>query len=250
MPNLSFHRHYARIGLVAVMNACDPSLPTLLNVEEEISNVRDAAERASVSIDHSDSCIGDAAVVTRVTEVFKSTNLVHIACHGNQNAAHALSSGFSLSDGSLSISRLMDLDLKDAFFAFLSACETAKGDEKQPDQTVHLAAAMLFVGFRSIVGTMWSVVSLQCPRDSCRTDELQGDGRHRRPSSRKAILRETFRGGRDHTRRDSVRARLCGLRTEEEGCATRAMGDIHPHGCLRHASALEPQVVKPRCPHV
>jgi hypothetical protein len=234
--NQSFHRHQVRLGLIAAMRAWDTSLPTLLNVEEEISNVRNAAERASVSINDSGSCIGDAAVVTRVAEAFKSTNLVHIACHGNQNATHALSSGFCLSDESLNISRLMDLDLKDAFFAFLSACETAKGDEKQPDQTVHLAAAMLFVGFRSIVGTMWSVVSLHILRDSDITDELQGNGGHRRPSSRKAILREAFRGGRHHTRCGPIRARLCDLRTEEEWYATPAMGDIHPHGCLRYAS--------------
>jgi CHAT domain-containing protein len=37
----------------------------------------------------------------------------------------------------------------------MSACETAKGDQKQPDQVVHLAAAMLFAGFQSVVGTMW-----------------------------------------------------------------------------------------------
>jgi CHAT domain-containing protein len=91
--------------------------------------------------------------------VLKGTSLVHIACHGIQNTINPLSSGFCLSDSNLSVSRLMSLDLKDALFAFLSACETAKGDEKQPDQTVHLAAAMLFVGFRSVVATMWQVLS-------------------------------------------------------------------------------------------
>jgi CHAT domain-containing protein len=93
--------------------------------------------------------------MARISEVFRSTNLVHMACHGTQNSTDALSSGFCLSNGNLTVSRLMNLDLKNAFFAFLSACETAKGDEKQPDQTVHLAAAMLFVGFRSVVATMW-----------------------------------------------------------------------------------------------
>jgi CHAT domain-containing protein len=137
------------------MHPWDANLPTLLNVEEEISNVRAAAEKANVLVDESDNCIGDAAVVTRVVEVFKSTNMAHIACHGKQNVGNALSSGFCLSDSNFSISHLMGLDLKNAFFAFLSACETAKGDMKQPDQTVHLAAAMLFVGFRSVVATMW-----------------------------------------------------------------------------------------------
>jgi hypothetical protein len=118
------------------------------------------SRKASVFIDDLHSCIGDTAIGTRVADVLKSTNITHIACHGTQDAADAHSSGFCLSDGNLTVSHLMDLDLKDAFFAFLSACETAKGDEKQPDQTIHLAAAMLFVGFRSVVATMWWVFSL------------------------------------------------------------------------------------------
>ena len=42
-------------------------------------------------------------------------------------------------------------------FAFLSACHTAVGDEHAPDEIIHLAAAMQFVGFRSVIGTMWAV---------------------------------------------------------------------------------------------
>jgi CHAT domain-containing protein len=153
--NPSFYRHEVKLGLIAAMQSWDVNLPTLLNVEDEISHVRVAAKRSNVPVDNSSSCVGDTATVSRVAAMFESTNIVHIACHGKQNTAHALSCGFSLSDGNLSVSRLMDLDLKNAFFAFLSACETAKGDEKQPDQTIHLAAAMMFVGFRSVVATMW-----------------------------------------------------------------------------------------------
>jgi CHAT domain-containing protein len=49
----------------------------------------------------------------------------------------------------------MDADLGDAFFAFLSACETAKGDHDYADEAVHLAASMLFAGFKSVIATMW-----------------------------------------------------------------------------------------------
>ncbi|KAG1824850.1 uncharacterized protein BJ212DRAFT_1322787 [Suillus subaureus] len=35
-------------------------------------------------------------------------------------------------------------------FAFLSACHTTVGDEKSPDESIHLAAAMQFSGFRSV----------------------------------------------------------------------------------------------------
>jgi CHAT domain-containing protein len=151
----SIDRSQVKLGLLAVMQAWDVNLPALSHVEDEISHVQVAASRANIFVDDSTSSVGDGTTVVRVSEVFKTTNIVHIACHGTQNATNPLSSGFCLSDSTLSVSRLMNLDLKHAFLAFLSACETAKGDQTQPDQTIHLAAAMLFVGFRSVVATMW-----------------------------------------------------------------------------------------------
>ncbi|KAG1740433.1 uncharacterized protein EDB91DRAFT_1132431 [Suillus paluster] len=44
-----------------------------------------------------------------------------------------------------------------AEFAFLSACHTAVGDEKMPDEVIHLAAGLQFSGFKSIIGTLWVV---------------------------------------------------------------------------------------------
>lgn len=58
-------------------------------------------------------------------------------------------------DKMLTVTQLMELNLPHAFFAFLSACDTAKTGNDQPDQAVHLAATMLFVGFKSVIGTMW-----------------------------------------------------------------------------------------------
>jgi CHAT domain-containing protein len=49
----------------------------------------------------------------------------------------------------------MEMNLKHAFVAFLSACETAKGDRTYADEVVHLAATMLFAGFKSVIATMW-----------------------------------------------------------------------------------------------
>jgi CHAT domain-containing protein len=42
-------------------------------------------------------------------------------------------------------------------FAFLSACHTTVTDKESPNESIHLAAAMQFSGFRSVVGSMWSV---------------------------------------------------------------------------------------------
>ena len=53
--------------------------------------------------------------------------------------------------------------LPHARFAFLSACQTAMGDANLPDEDVHLAAAMLAVGYGSVVGTSWSIGDEDAP---------------------------------------------------------------------------------------
>jgi hypothetical protein len=71
-----------------------------------------------------------------------------------------------LTDGGLKVLDIMcrpegndSLDIKKSMpLAFLSACETAKGDRVVPDEAMHLAATLLFAGFRGVVATMWQVV--------------------------------------------------------------------------------------------
>ena len=53
------------------------------------------------------------------------------------------------------VTQLMQLSIQKASSVFLNACETAMGDANLPDEVIHLAAAMLFVGFCGAVGTMW-----------------------------------------------------------------------------------------------
>jgi hypothetical protein len=92
---------------------------------------------------------------TALLKKLPQATILHLACHGVQDARNPLESGFVLGDGVLTIDKLMPLPLPHAFLAFLSACETAKGDSKQPDQAVHLAATMLFAGFKSVIATLW-----------------------------------------------------------------------------------------------
>jgi CHAT domain-containing protein len=95
--------------------------------------------------------------VAGTSERMETSNIIHLACHGIQDLEDATRSGFCLGDGRLTISDLMRLDIKEGFLAFLSACATARGSDEQPDQAMHLAAAMLFAGFKSVIATMWSV---------------------------------------------------------------------------------------------
>ncbi|PPQ95851.1 hypothetical protein CVT26_015981 [Gymnopilus dilepis] len=81
--------------------------------------------------------------------------ILHLACHGHQDRVDPLNSGFELSDGRLSLSKLISCRNPNAFLAFLSACESAANDVDVPDESLNLAAAMLFAGFRSVIGTMW-----------------------------------------------------------------------------------------------
>jgi CHAT domain-containing protein len=85
-------------------------------------------------------------------------HVLHLACHAVQDA-EPLNSGIVLQDGQLTIEDIMRLSLPQATLAYLSACQTAKGDQNAPDQAVHIAASMLFCGFRSVIGTLWCVVA-------------------------------------------------------------------------------------------
>ena len=81
-------------------------------------------------------------------------SIAHFACHGVQDR-DPLESALLLNDGRLDIATIMKLPLPNASLAFLSACETAQGDLRYINEAMHLAATMLFAGFRGVVGTMW-----------------------------------------------------------------------------------------------
>jgi tetratricopeptide (TPR) repeat protein len=124
-------------------------------VEPELTCVGDTATASEH--DCRAHLMAKGATIDGVAERIQTAHFVHLACHGTQDQTSALKSGFYLSDGLLTVSKLMNLNLDKAWFAYLSACETAKGDEEQPDQVVHLAAAMLHAGFKSVVATIWQV---------------------------------------------------------------------------------------------
>jgi len=112
------------------------------------------------------------AVDTQVTTLFsaKATppaalarlrdhRFAHIACHGILEPGRPFEASFKLHGGKrLPLLDIVRSQLPDAEFAFLSACHTAGlTDESIEDEVLHLAAAMQFCGFRSVVGTMWAM---------------------------------------------------------------------------------------------
>ncbi|KAG1851877.1 hypothetical protein DFJ58DRAFT_914479 [Suillus subalutaceus] len=57
-------------------------------------------------------------------------------------------SHFAMKDEPLTLLDIMENDTPQAEFAFLSACHTVVGDEKSPDQVIHLAVGLQFSGFK------------------------------------------------------------------------------------------------------
>jgi CHAT domain-containing protein len=99
----------------------------------------------------------DQATTRSVLAKLPEAAILHLACHGHQSPLDPLTSGFSMHDGRLTLAQLMEIHTPDAQLAYLSACETAGMDEAQPDEAINLAATMLFVGFKSVIATMWCV---------------------------------------------------------------------------------------------
>ena len=130
------------------------------------------------------SLTNEEATSERVLQAMKQSSWIHLACHGRQHRTESMKSGFLLHDKPLELSEIVKAQLPKADFAFLSACQTATGDENIAEESSHLAAGMLFSGYRGVVATMWSIsdeVAPQVAEDFYRIMLENG-----KPDSRKA----------------------------------------------------------------
>ncbi|KAF8154492.1 CHAT domain-containing protein [Crassisporium funariophilum] len=104
------------------------------------------------------------ASVSEVLRHLSTASIVHFACHGRQYAGNPLESALMLEDGQLTVSRIMQQEMKNAQLAFLCACETGTGELSMMDESMHLGAALLAVGFRGVVATIWSIADRDGPK--------------------------------------------------------------------------------------
>lgn len=140
---------YPKILIVSQPNT--PGMAAIPNTQREAEVIQSVFPLSSKVLD------GDEASVNAVLEGMMTHEWIHLACHGVQNTQDPTQSEFALYDGPLKLSSLMNRDLPSVEVAFLAACQTATGDEKLSEEAVHLAAAMLNVGYKSVIGTMWSI---------------------------------------------------------------------------------------------
>ncbi|PPQ80535.1 hypothetical protein CVT26_004314 [Gymnopilus dilepis] len=114
---------------------------------------------------------GSPASVEVVASRLSEASIVHFACHGKQDPTNPLRSGLEIGGEVLTIARIMKEVVPAGSLAFLSACETAAGDEKVPDEVLNIGASLLFTGFNKVVATMWYVVNYSTGMTSLKTSE-------------------------------------------------------------------------------
>ena len=139
--------------LIAIGQAKAAGESELLSVGAELDNLGQSIDGLATftRVDGEESCI------SRVVEELGHNEWVHLACHGLPNRKQQFESAFALHDGHFTIQHIIGCELKNPEFAYLSACHTTVGDEESLDEVIHLASAMQFAGFRSVIGTMWAV---------------------------------------------------------------------------------------------
>jgi CHAT domain-containing protein len=102
--------------------------------------------------------ISAMATPETVIEGLKGHRFAHFVCHGLLEADKPFDASLELHEGDLTLLNIVRSQLPAAEFAFLSACHTAELTEGSvADEGLHLAAAMQYCGFRSVVGTMWAM---------------------------------------------------------------------------------------------
>ncbi|KAF8552776.1 hypothetical protein OG21DRAFT_1415461, partial [Imleria badia] len=148
------------LRLLAVGQPPSDGLPHLSGVATELEHIKSVIHSSpSARTTLVESSVG---TVEEVLSLMKEADWVHFACHGVQDAEN---SGLCLADQRrLRLRDIIALSRPHGGLAFLSACQTAMGEERLSDEAIHIAAGMLFAGYGGVVGTMWSISDTLAPR--------------------------------------------------------------------------------------
>ncbi|KAH9970657.1 CHAT domain-containing protein [Russula compacta] len=98
-------------------------------------------------------------------ERLRHHRFAHISASGILETGKPFDAFFKLYGGSrLTLLDIIRSQLPTAEFAFLSACHTAEITEGSiANEGLHLAAAVQYSGFRSVIGTMWAMADIDEP---------------------------------------------------------------------------------------
>ncbi|MBP9712689.1 MAG: CHAT domain-containing protein [Sterolibacterium sp.] len=135
--------------------------PDLGDPKLDLPNAEIEARQISQLLPGSELLVRNKASLHAFREFAPSFNYLHIASHGQFNAANALNSRLLLSadpgnDGSLTVGALYGIRL-DVDLTTLSACETGLGKVLSGDDVVGLTRGFLYAGSRNVIASLWQV---------------------------------------------------------------------------------------------
>lgn len=104
-----------------------------------------------------------------VLRVLRDFSIVHFACHGSSDLTDPSSSFLALQGNSdttpdkLTVQEMANLNLGQAWLAYLSACSTAENKVSGLyDEVLHLASSFQVAGFGHVIASMWPCEDVIC----------------------------------------------------------------------------------------
>ncbi|KAJ6496864.1 CHAT domain-containing protein [Mycena vulgaris] len=140
-----------KVGVVGVTHTSS-GVNHLPGVEQEVKKIMSIIKGSPVK------CLqGPQATPDAVKLQLQDCSWVHLACHGTQDLREPTKSRLLLYQGTLELETILRMDLSTAEFVFLAACQTAMGDSQLVNESFHLGGGFIAAGFRSAIGTLWSM---------------------------------------------------------------------------------------------
>jgi len=122
----------------------------------EPDGVPDGTEHVRGLDDLRQSTIADAVPDDALIPDLAQSNLIHIACHGEPDPHRPLQTALLLGRR-LSLSTLLENDLKAGATVILSACDLASIGTEFAAEQLGFPAGLLAIGARSVIGPLWAV---------------------------------------------------------------------------------------------
>jgi tetratricopeptide (TPR) repeat protein len=199
-----------RLLLISLPDTPDaPPLPAVAGEKAVLTGMFDATELTLLE--------GPDATHAAINRELATHPWVHASCHGDQNMADPATGGLLPYDwphtGTVGVLDIAAAQHDGGEFAFLSACKSATGGVAVLDEAVSLAAALHYVGWRHVVGTLWSVWDADAARITKGVYQRLGSGTSQPagvdldPSAAAEALHDTLREyrRRDHYDREPSR---------------------------------------------
>ncbi|MGW6456015.1 CHAT domain-containing protein, partial [Streptomyces sp. NPDC055078] len=125
-----------------------------------LPGVRFEGERLTELVPGLTPLAGTRATREAVLAALPRHDIAHFACHAVTDPRSPSLNRLLLHDHAsapLTAIELSALDVQHGGLAYLSACETARSNERLADEAVHIATAFQLAGYRHVVGTLWPV---------------------------------------------------------------------------------------------